>query len=68
MQMCYLGYKSRARAWMRRRRTMKDSRAHEFLAMEYASSWSDMAAYAEKRFNQCYQGVIHKDLRHQFPQ
>ena len=66
MQMCYLSYRSRAKEWMRRRTAMKGHRAHEFMAVEYAGSWSDMAAYAQQRFNHCIKDVIHKNLRTQF--
>ena len=45
---------------------MKGHRAHEFMAVEFAGSWSDMAAYAQQRFNHCIKDVIHKNLRTQF--
>lgn len=62
MQMCYLGYTSRANAWGKRKAKMSSSRAHKFLAQEYASHWNDLAAYAKERFNLCYDDVIHRDL------
>ena len=66
MQMCYLGYRSRARAWVKRGTRMAGHRAHEFMARENAGHWNDLAAYARKRFNQCFTDVIHQNLRPQY--
>ena len=66
MQMCFLGYRSRARSWAARRSTMEGHRAHEFLAMEYMGHWNDLAAYAAKRFNECIKDVITDKLEPQF--
>ena len=58
MQMCYLGYMSIAKDWKERRRTMKDSRAHVFMAQENVSHWQDLAAHAKERFNLCMPNTI----------
>ncbi|KZV59297.1 hypothetical protein PENSPDRAFT_566377, partial [Peniophora sp. CONT] len=50
MQMCYLGYNSRARAWQRRKVKMKDSAGHTYMAQAYVKEWTDMAAHAKKKF------------------
>ena len=62
MQMCYLGYVSRAKSWDQKRRIMRHSKGHKAVAEEYASNWRDMAALAKERFNLCIQNVIHDGL------
>lgn len=62
MQMCYKSYIGMSTAWLRRKTSTKDSRAHRFMAQEVASHWSDLAAYAKKRFNLCYENVISRTI------
>lgn len=63
MQMCYLGYQTRAKQWQRRLNRMRYSAAHRYLAQEYSSHWTDLSKYAKQRFNMCYKNVIHAQLK-----
>ncbi|VDB96079.1 unnamed protein product [Peniophora sp. CBMAI 1063] len=66
MQMCYLGYRSLASGWMRKAKNMAGKRAHEAMAFENAGHWSDMAAYAKARFNECHENVIPPGLKTEY--
>ncbi|VDB99537.1 unnamed protein product [Peniophora sp. CBMAI 1063] len=62
MQMCYLGYKSLADDWIQRKQVMSGQVAHEYMAAEMASNWTDMANYGRERFNMCHKDVITSSL------
>lgn len=63
MQMCFLGFKSRAKAWTQRKERMKHRRAFAFAAEAHATHWRDLAAFAKERFNLCIQDVVSPGLR-----
>ena len=62
MQMCYLGYTSKARLWAGKRNAVAGSSPHTYMAEDYIHQWWDLAAYAKSRFNLCYSDVITDSL------